>query len=78
MVHASRVIIVSEIATYSIELVLIKLAYETNQRFDQNTLAFIRVIQKLHTEMSSYAHYLDNTHANAYGYYVIACQYLKS
>ena len=64
-----------------IELVLIKLAYETNhQRFDQNTLAFIRVIQKKHTETSlySYARYLDNAHAYAYGYYIIACQYLKS
>ena len=31
----------------SIELVLIKLAYETNhQCFDQDTLAFIRVIQQ--------------------------------
>ena len=35
----------------SIELVLIKIAYETNhQRFDQNTPAFIRVVQKMHTE----------------------------
>ena len=34
----------SQYETNSIELVLIKLAYETNhQRFDQNTLAFIRV-----------------------------------
>ena len=66
---------------YSIELVLIKLAYETNhQRFDKNTLAFIRVIEKMHTETSLYSYvcYLDNAHAYAYEYYVIACHYTRS